>query len=223
MKAAAQNGFTLYELLVTLMVAGILFGVGVPNFMEFQRNGAMSAAANQLVTGMLMARAEAVKRQVPVTLCLSDNPNVANPTCLPAPVGNSLTRGFIVWADESGPPDANGAPVLTDASDGDAVFDAGEQLLMQSAAPGGTMQVSADCGYVSFAPNGFPRPAPGLCAPATRVLYCDDRGNRATSGQISTARAIRIEATGRGQVLQEVGDVTAVVAGPLAGVAANCP
>ena len=64
MKAPRQSGFTLWELLITLLVAGILFGIGVPNFMEFQRNGAVTAAANELSRAPC-ARAEAVKRQVP--------------------------------------------------------------------------------------------------------------------------------------------------------------
>ena len=70
MKTHDQHGFTLWELLMALLVAGILLGIGVPNVMEFQRNGAMTAAANDLVTAMLMARTEAVKRQAPVTLVL---------------------------------------------------------------------------------------------------------------------------------------------------------
>src|SRR5687768_11053641 len=116
MKAHPQSGFTLYELLVTLLVAGILFGLGVPNFLEFQRNGAMSAAANEMITGLLAARAEAVKRQVFVTWCLSANATAANPTCAPAAVGNAADRGFIVWVDENGNLDATGAPILTDGS-----------------------------------------------------------------------------------------------------------
>ncbi len=37
---------------MTLLVAGILLGIGVPNVMEFQRNGAMTAVANDLITGV---------------------------------------------------------------------------------------------------------------------------------------------------------------------------
>jgi prepilin-type N-terminal cleavage/methylation domain-containing protein len=228
MKAHPQSGFTLYELLVTLLVAGILFGLGVPNFLEFQRNGAMSAAANEIITGLLAARAEAVKRQVFITWCLSANATAASPTCASGAVSNSPDRGFIVWVDENGNVDADGAPILADASDGNATTDATElaipgNLIRQSAAPGGTMLVSANCGYVSFAPNGFPRTAPGLCAPANRlILLCDDRGNRAgAGGQISTARVIRIDATGRGQVQQDLVDTTAAVAALAVG--AGCP
>ncbi len=208
---------------MTLLVAGILLGVGVPNVMEFQRNGAMTAAANDFVTGVLMARTEAVKRQAPVTICLSDNPTDPNPTCAPDAVADS-TRGFIVWVDENNNFDGNGARILTDGSDGDAVVDMGELVLMQSAAPGGTIRISANCGHVSFAPTGFTRAVPGECAPNPRsLLLCDDRGRRIAAGSLSSARVVRVDLPGRGQVLQELAAITAEIAGPLAGVAPTCP
>ena len=127
-----EHGFTLWELLMTLLVAGILLGVGIPNVMEFQRSGAMTAAANDFVTGVLMARTEAVKRQVPVALCLSDNPTDPVPTCSPNAIADSATRGFVVFVDENGDTDAFGNPDLTDATDGNAAIDAGEAILMRS-------------------------------------------------------------------------------------------
>src|SRR5690348_13711365 len=104
-----QHGFTLWELLITLLVAGILIGIGVPNVMEFQRNGAMTAAANQLLTGLIVARTEAVKRQTPVGWCLSANPTAAIPTCSPNAVANSATLGFVVWVDENDNFNADGS------------------------------------------------------------------------------------------------------------------
>jgi len=226
MNAYQQLGFTLWELLITLLVAGILLGIGVPNVMEFQRNGAMTAAANQFVTGVLVARTEAVKRQAPVTLCLSDNPTAVTPTCSPNGVADSATRGFVVFVDENNNLDANGARILTDATDRNGVVDANELVLMQSVAPGGTMRISANCGYVSYLPTGFTRQIAGLCNPAVRaVLFCDDRGRRMAAGSLSSARAVRIDQTGRGQVLQDTADVDPVITGtlPASGINPTCP
>jgi type IV fimbrial biogenesis protein FimT len=219
MKASAQSGFTLFELLVTLMVAGILFSVGIPSFITFQRNASMSSAANNFVTGLMLARAEAVKRQVPVTLCASPNPNAAAPTCSANGVG--ANGGFIVWVDESGPPDANGSPILTDATDGNAVVDPNETILVQSAAPGGTLNVRGDTGYVSYGTNGFRRQARGQAInSATWIVFCDERGNKATSGpDLSTARALRIDQTGRGQVYQDIASIVTATAAS----SATCP
>jgi type IV fimbrial biogenesis protein FimT len=216
MNSQLHRGFTLMELLVTLVVAGILIVVGVPNFIEFSRNNSMASAANDLVSGLLAARSRAVQLQVPVTLCASPNPTDANPTC--SPDGAGTNGGFIIWIDENGNLDPNGAPVLTDGTDGNAVVDAAETVLVAREAPGGTINVSADMGYVTYGPNGFPDAAP-VGPTATMVLYCDERGNRATQGGLSTARVVRIDRTGRGQVVREIAQVTPVVAA----LGAACP
>ena len=85
MNTSQQHGFTLWELLMTLLVGGILLGIGVPNVMEFQRNGAMTAAANDLIDGHAHGAHEAVKRQAPVTWCFTDDPAAATPACTLAP------------------------------------------------------------------------------------------------------------------------------------------
>jgi type IV fimbrial biogenesis protein FimT len=207
MKAKPQSGFTLYELLTTVLVVGVVVTIGVPNVMEMQRNTAMTSAANEIITGILAARTEAVKRQVPVVLCASPNPTAVNPTC--APNGAGANGGFIVWVDENGNFDANGAPNLGDVTDGNAAVDPGEAVLIQRAAPGGTINVFADSGYVAYAPNGFRRNVPATGLPSAGwILLCDDRGNRLAAGQFSSARAIRIDATGRGLVQQNVAEVT---------------
>ena len=208
---------------MALLVAGILFGIGVPNVMELQRNGAMSAAANDLVTAVLLARNEAVKRQVPVTLCLTDDPLAGSPTCAPDAVADSTARGFIVFVDENGNVDANGSPDLGDASDGNGALDAGETVLLRTPARGDPIRLSANCGNVSYGPNGWVRQAGGLCfagfgSPVV-MLLCDDRGRRAAGGGLSSARAVRIDATGRGVVLQE----TAQVNPEIVTTGATCP
>jgi type IV fimbrial biogenesis protein FimT len=216
-----QHGFTLWELLMTLLVAGILIGIGVPNMMEFQRNSAMTAAANQLVTGLILARTEAVKRQVPVGLCLSANPTAANPACSPGPVLDAGNLGFVVWVDENNNFDANGARILIDASDGNGVIDPMEDILMRETAPGGTLLVSADCGNVSYGANGFTRTAGALCNPPAghNFLFCDDRGRRIAAGALSSARVVAVDRPGRGQVIQEKAAIDPIIGA----LGANCP
>jgi type IV fimbrial biogenesis protein FimT len=218
MNIKSMRGFTLWELLVGLLVAGIVLGMGVPNLLEFRRNNAMASAANDLIGAIMLARAEAVKRQVFVTLCAQDAA-FAVPTCTPTGAGSN--GGYLVWVDESGPVDANGAPILTDATDGDAVVDAGEQVLLQRDDPQditifAASTAGAQSGYVSFGPNGFRRNVPALGATPSIdiVLFCDVRGNVAASGSLSAARVIRVDPTGRGQVLREVADINNAIAGP---------
>jgi len=221
MKAPRETGFTLWELLVTMVVAGILVAVGIPSFRDAQRNSAITAAANDLITGLLAARAEAVKRQVPVTLCASPDPTAANPVC--AQDGAGANGGFVVWVDwdPAHVDPLTGTPTFA-ASDGNAAIDVNETILIRtpaplSAAPAGTLNVyaattmggNANSGYVSFGSNGFLRTAQGVgFGPATHVLYCDDRGAKETfSANFSTARLVRIEPTGRANVEQALADI----------------
>ena len=194
---------------MTLLVAGILLGIGVPNVMEFSRNASMTAAANDFVTDMLAARTEAVKRQAPVTLCLSDNPTDPNPACVAGTVSDSATRGFVVFVDENNNFDADGARIV-DATDGNGVIDAGELVLRQTAAPGASsnVRVSSSCGHFSFASTGYMRAiAAQPCITPKLMLFCDDRGRRRAAGDLSSARIVRIPSAGRAQVLSEVAQV----------------
>ena len=92
-----------------------------------------------------------MKRQVPVTLCASPTPPRANPVC--SQNGAGANGGFIVWVDENGNVDANGVPIIADATDGNAVVNNNEQILTRTAVPGGTINVSADSGYIAYGPE----------------------------------------------------------------------
>jgi type IV fimbrial biogenesis protein FimT len=223
MNTKRSLGFTLLELMVVIVVAAILLGVGIPSFREFGRNNAIAAATNDLVSGTLAARAEAIKRQVPVTLCANSSIVPGAPVC--SPTGAGANGAFFVWVDENGNTNpVTGAPIITDATDGNGVLNNGETILFERPRPGGTLNVFANTGVVSYGPNGFRRlTIAGLGAQPQvfNVLYCDERGNRETSSG-STARVVRIDQTGRGQTLREVVELNqALAAFPIAG--AVCP
>ncbi len=219
MNVRSPSGFTLLELLVTLAVAGVILGIGVPNLMEFQRNNAIAGATNDFVTSVLAARAEAIKRGVPVTLCASSDPLADPPTC--APTGAGTSGGFVVWVDEDDDPETSATE--TDASDGDVVIDADEPVLRRIEAPGGAINVYTDGGYVAYAPGGFTRD-PGVDRAASWVLYCDDRGRGVAAGGLSAARVVQIQATGRAEVRRDMDLIDEGVSEiEDAGVAVDCP
>lgn len=195
-----QKGFTLIELMITLLVAAIVLGIGVPNFQQFLATNRMATATNDVVTALHAARSQAVKRRANVTICPSANWDAANPTC--APFGQ-LSNGHIVFVDCSA---ANpcGAPNMA--------VDAFDQILrVRGPLPNGIAPlVTTDAGgaqYFSFGPTGFPRNAAGFAAPITNIQLCDDRGNHNTGADIAAGRWLQITPTGRPQVYRDIGYV----------------
>jgi type IV fimbrial biogenesis protein FimT len=71
----SSRGFTLIELMITVAILAILLGIGVPSFVDFIRNNRASTQANELATALNLARSEAVKRGLPVTLRSPVAPN----------------------------------------------------------------------------------------------------------------------------------------------------
>lgn len=62
-------GYTLWELLLTLVVAGTVLGIGVPGFERFVLDARRTADVNGFVTAIQLARSEAAKRGHSVVLC----------------------------------------------------------------------------------------------------------------------------------------------------------
>ena len=103
-----QAGFNLLELMISVMIAGMVLGFGIPSFNGFIANNRMAAAANDLVTSIHVARTEAVKRRQTVTICASSTWADANPDC---DLGGG-SAGWIVFADADGSVSVNDADVV---------------------------------------------------------------------------------------------------------------
>ena len=69
-----QTGFTLYELMITLMVIAIILSFGIPNMRAFTLNSRMTGTANDLHAAFQMARSEAAHAKTNVTICASADP-----------------------------------------------------------------------------------------------------------------------------------------------------
>ncbi|PIE83644.1 MAG: pilus assembly protein [Candidatus Contendobacter odensis] len=100
------TGFTLIELMITLAIAAIILGFGVPSFQRIINNNQLTSAANALVASVNLARSEAVKRGQRMTICKSsDGASCTN--------SGGYQQGWIVFTD----------------TNANAAVDAGEQVL----------------------------------------------------------------------------------------------
>ena len=68
MKKNSQNqtGFTLIELMVTVVVLVIVMMIGVPSILQLKRNNQLVTNTNSIVTALNFAKSEAVKQGLPV-------------------------------------------------------------------------------------------------------------------------------------------------------------
>lgn len=89
-----NSGFTLIELVVTLVVAAILLTVGIPSFEDFIKSNNIRANANTLLTDLHLTRSEAIKRNSPVRICKSADLASCTTT-------GGWEQGWIVFTDRN--------------------------------------------------------------------------------------------------------------------------
>lgn len=192
------------ELMIVLGIAAVIMGIAVPNFQTFVRNNRLTGSANDLLSSISLARTEAIKRQLPVAVCASADPNVAVPVCSGA--WSQATSGWVVWvdADNDWVPDNN----------------PNEPVLQRHSALDASITLRSDNnGRIKYQLTGFSSLPSGGITPTANIALCDSRGTVATVGGLSAARSVRISATGRPRVSKSKTEVDAT----LAAIGASCP
>lgn len=137
-----EPGFTLVELLITIVVLTILLAVGVPAFQSFIKNNRVTAQANDLVSTIQLARSEALKRGTNTVVCASND----QATCTGK---DTWADGWIVFSDFDPSDGAN--PVVGTGKCVDK-----EDCIMATRtglAAGSTL--TTDAGNVCFLPTGM--------------------------------------------------------------------
>jgi len=162
-----QSGFTLFELLVSVAVAGILIGVAVPSFNNMSKSNQVTTTVNNLVYALNIARSEAMKSNA-ASACISND----LATCT---AGGTWADGFIVFADLNSNCAVNGGENLIQ------VFEPIKNTKT-------TIVATPATSCVSFNGNGFITPAAN--APLN-FKFCDDRTGT------TVGRTINLIVTGR--------------------------
>ncbi len=107
-----MRGFTLIELVVTIAILAVVVGFAIPSIQTLVTNNRVSTLANEFSSALAFTRGEAVNRNMCVTMCISTNNALLNPTCSAA--ATDWNNGWIIFAN----PNCNNNP-----------NDVGDQLL----------------------------------------------------------------------------------------------
>jgi len=201
MNTKKQAGFTLYELLITVLIVGVVLSFGVPNLREFSQNSRMTGAANDLHAAFQMARTEAARAKSNITICASANSMAAGADC-----GGTWDQGFIVFVDDN----ANRArEVATETV-----------LRAHPAAPEGvSLAIANDATYFMYGANGLGRRDVGNNVPLSQVVMCDERGNITAAGGNSAGRLLVATPLGRATILRDKTQIDT----SLASMGKTCP
>lgn len=177
------HGYSIIELLSTLLLASILIAVGAPRLSTFFDGNRMVSNTNNLVSAIQIARNEAIKRGARVTVCKSANADAVAPTCT---IAGDWDQGWIVFVDIG----AN------------AQFDGANDTILrrQPGVDGATTTITTGGSpliddYIQFTSRGVPRTTTGGAQSGT-FRVCDDRGLLNVSGNV-VARGIVLNAAGR--------------------------
>lgn len=172
---AGAAGLTLIELLVTIAIAAILAGLAAPSFRELLASNRLKSQASAMLSSLLLARGEAIKRNGRVVLCKSAD----GAACT---VDGGWEQGWIVFAD----------------GNNNAALDAGETVIQRQAALGEGLRLTGNtniANYVSYGSTGEVRTTAGAIQPGTFTL-CH------SSTSEGKAREIAVSATGRPTIKQ---------------------
>jgi type IV fimbrial biogenesis protein FimT len=187
MDSKSQLGFTLYELLITIVIVGIILGFGVPNLIQFTQNSRMTSTANDLHAAFLLARNESARARTNITVCASADPMGAASTC-----DGTWDQGFIVFVD----------------ADGDLLRSGAGETVLRSSPPvdaGVNLRFANDARYFSYASTGLGRGDVGGQPAVSQVVMCDERGNVTAAGGVSAARLFVATPLGRATILRDKG------------------
>ena len=185
MKKRHESGFTLYELLITMMIVGVVLVLGIPNMTEFTRNSRISGTSNDLHAAFHLARSEAARAKTNVTICASADPFGGASTC-----DGTWDQGFIVFLDDNGDLLRNGV----------------NETVLRAHGPMDTainLAIADDATYFSYGPSGLGRGNVNGNIALSQVIICDERGVAETSQDFSAGRLFVTTPMGRATIVRD--------------------
>jgi len=183
MKSSHPKGFTVIELMVTVMVMSITVMIAAPGLKQTIQNNRVTTQANELLAALNYARSEAVKRGVQVTVCKANL--AANPGQCDKNANVFWESGKIVFVDQNtlGVIDAGGGGAGADTI-----------LRVYSGMPSGyTLRSGATfANWIAYLPSGASQGSSGLSNDTFRMCP--------PNHDVKQARSIVLNAAGRPMV-----------------------
>ena len=97
------RGMTLIELMITLTIVAIMMGLAAPSLKQTIQSNNMTNAVNSFLADARFARSESTRRGGNVSLCQTDDPDDALPTCSTAVGTKGWAKGWVVtWTNPAG-------------------------------------------------------------------------------------------------------------------------
>jgi type IV fimbrial biogenesis protein FimT len=178
-----ERGFTLIEAMITIAVLSLLLMIGLPSMNTWLQNSQLRASAEAIQSGLQLARAEALRRNVPVRFQLVDSLAAG---CALSPVGMPAGTSWVIsLADPSG---------LCDSAESDA---AAPQILQKRGGGEGTANAVLNTTASTIVFNGLGRAAGGA-GPVQIDLSNPSGGNCQTAG--GPMRCLRVNVASGGDV-----------------------
>jgi type IV fimbrial biogenesis protein FimT len=176
------KGFTLMELMIVLVIAGVLLAIAAPGFRTLLERNRLQAASSNLFASLMLARSEALKRNQVVWVCKGTATALA--ASCPTGTDGAWEGGWLVHIDPTNPVSPNPNDVIA---------------VREGLGSGDTLRAvetpSTDINAISFRPNG------GVSAESSFVICNSD-------ADVSTGREVRISATGRPSLFDSVTSCT---------------
>lgn len=164
------GGFTVIELMVTVMILAIIVALGAPAMGSFVVQSRMTSQINELLADVSYARAEAATRGVRIGFCASTNTTTSAPSCSGST--GDWTNGRIVFVDTNG--------------NGQLDTSSGEYLLKVSAPLGGSSTLTISQSGSSSPPAAFEfRPYGGIATPASGSTTYSSINGASANAQVS--------------------------------------
>ncbi|MBD8898103.1 GspH/FimT family pseudopilin [Rhodanobacter sp. DHG33] len=172
-----NQGFTLIELMVTLVILAVLTMIALPSFRDTIRRSQVSASSNALLADISYARSEAIDRGQVVTMC----PSTTGSACTTS--GTTWGTGWMVYSYPAGAASTN------------AAYTTGNLQLRVTTQQNNMSIWAAQTTYPSFGQQGQLLPSSSTLRFVT--CYTDSSGNTVNT---ATVPGVELDVNGSGTV-----------------------